>query len=164
MSTNDYEEAHEAIDFALAIDDSNAEALTLKAFCYQQSGELQKSCDYYLRLAEQQENKTRAYLALAKTYFEMQDYTSSIYYIEALLDNKDALSKYELSELYGDIALCHAALKHIGVGQASIRRSLELNENDPDTLIVAGRFFLMEAKACNDETAKAENQAKGDRH
>lgn len=109
MSTNDYEEAHEAIDFALAIDDSNAEALTLKAFCYQQSGELQKSCDYYLRLAEQQENKTRAYLALAKTYFEMQDYTSSIYYIEALLDNKDALSKYELSELYGDIALCHAA-------------------------------------------------------
>ena len=139
MSTNDYEEAHEAIDFALAIDDSNAEALTLKAFCYQQSGELQKSCDYYLRLAEQQENKTRAYLALAKTYFEMQDYTSSIYYIEALLDNKDALSKYELSELYGDIALCHAALKHIGVGQASIRRSLELNE-----------------------TAKAENQAKGE--
>ena len=162
LSTNDYEEAHEAIDFALAIDDSNAEALTLKAFCYQQSGELQKSCDYYLRLAEQQENKTRAYLALAKTYFEMQDYTSSIYYIEALLDNKDALSKYELSELYGDIALCHAALKHIGVGQASIRRSLELNENDPDTLIVAGRFFLMEAKACNDETAKAENQAKGE--
>lgn len=92
----------------------------------------------------------------------MQDYTSSIYYIEALLDNKDTLSKYELSELYGDIALCHAALKHIGVGQASIRRSLELNENDPDTLIVAGRFFLMEAKACNDETAKAENQAKGE--
>ena len=48
------------------------------------------------------------------------------------------------------------------VKDAVAKRSLELNENDPDTLIVAGRFFLMEAKACNDETAKAENQAKGE--
>ena len=164
LSTNDFGEAHEAIDFALAIDDGNTEALTLKAFCYQQSGELQKACDYYLRLADRQENKARAYLALAKTYFEMQDYTSSIYYIQELLDNKDVLNTYELSELYGDIALCHAALGHSGVGQAFIRRSLELNENDPDTLVVAGRFFLMEAKECNDQAAKEENQARGELH
>ena len=44
-----YEEANEALDFALAIDDENTDSLTLKAFGYHQAGNLKESCDYYLR-------------------------------------------------------------------------------------------------------------------
>lgn len=157
------EEAHEAIDFALAIDDSNTDSLTLKAFCYRQSGDFQKACDYYLRLADHSENKIRAYLTLTRVYFDMQDYTSAILYIELLLEHQEELSKYERSELYGNIALCHAALGHAGVGLSYIRQSIELNENDPETHINAGYFFLMEANN-SDKPTKEENRAKAKLH
>ena len=37
LAQNDIEKAHEAIDFALAIDENNVEALEVKGFCYIQS-------------------------------------------------------------------------------------------------------------------------------
>ena len=50
LQQEQYEKAHEAFDFALAIDENNTETLTLKAFLYSQTANIKESINYYLRL------------------------------------------------------------------------------------------------------------------
>lgn len=50
LQQEQYENAHEAFDFALAIDENNTETLTLKAFLYSQTANIKESINYYLRL------------------------------------------------------------------------------------------------------------------
>lgn len=156
LQMGQHEDAHEAFDFALAIDDTEKETLILKAFSYEQSGNLKEAAKYYLRLAKVSENKIRPYLALANVYLEMREYDSAVKYIDILLKHK-GLSNYQLAELYADAALCHAALGHSKKGQEYISKAIELNGNDPDILISAGKFFLKEAKHCKKSAAKNKN-------
>ena len=154
LQSGEYENAHEAFDFALAIDDTDKETLALKAFCYRQNGHLQEACEYYLRLAKVSENKASVYLALAKVYFDMRNYNSSIDYIQKLLKHKSELTRYELAELDCDIALCHASLGHTSTGYPYIYEAISLNEHDPDIRISAGHFFLIESGNGNDPEKK----------
>lgn len=158
-----YEEANEALDFALAIDDENTDSLTLKAFGYHQAGNLKESCDYYLRLANGK-NKTKAYLALAQIYLEMRDHASAISYIEKLINRKSGLTDYELAELYSDTALCHAYLGHTENGYKYINQALELNEHDAEIRIAAGRFFTIEAQKSDISEEEQENNLRNAEH
>ena len=144
LQLGNFEEAHEALDFSLAIDDKNEEALALKAYCFRQSGNLQEACNYYLKLSKVSENKARSYLALAKLYLDTHEYESALDYLQILLEEKSELSDYELAELYCDVALSHAALGHSGKGQKYIDEALKLNGDDPNICISAGRFYLAE--------------------
>lgn len=160
LQMENYEEAHEAFDFALAIDETNRETLALKAFCYRQNGNLKEASKYYLRLANASKQKVRPLLALVKVYFEMQDYESAQKYIDILLKHKSQLTNYELAELYCDIAICHAAShqqqKVMEKAYEYISKAIELNDHDPEIRFSAGRFFLIEAKN-NCEKAAKEN-------
>lgn len=159
-----YEEANEALDFALAIDDENTDSLTLKAFGYHQAGNLKESCDYYLRLANVSKNKTKAYLALAQIYLEMRDHASAISYIEKLINRKSGLTDYELAELYSDTALCHAYLGHTENGYKYINQALELNEHDAEIRIAAERFFTIEAQKSDISEEEQENNLRNAEH
>ena len=159
-----YEEANEALDFALAIDDENTDSLTLKAFGYHQAGNLKESCDYYLRLANVSKNKTKAYLALAQIYLEMRDHASAISYIEKLINRKSGLTDYELAELYSDTARCHAYLGHTENGYKYINQALELNEHDAEIRIAAGRFFTIEAQKSDISEEEQENNLRNAEH
>ena len=57
LQQEQYENAHEAFDFALAIDENNTETLTLKAFLYSQTANIKESINYYLRLEKATEKK-----------------------------------------------------------------------------------------------------------
>lgn len=65
LQQEQYENAHEAFDFALAIDENNTETLTLKAFLYSQTANIKESINYYLRLEKATEKKPPVYMALA---------------------------------------------------------------------------------------------------
>lgn len=146
LTLGNIEEAQEALDFALAIDDKNRETLALKAFCYRQSGNLKKTAEYYLRLAQVSEKKARPYLSLVKIYIDTRDYVSASRYIKILLQYIDQLTEYELAEVYCEIALCHAALQHQGKGDEYIAEALEINGADPDIQINAGRYYILEER------------------
>lgn len=146
LQLQNFEEAHEAFDFALAIDETNKETLALKAFCYRQSGDLKEASKYYLRLAKASENRVRSFLALVKVYLDMRDYDSAKEYMDLLLKNKSELTNYELAELYCDIALCHAASGQSEEGDEYISKAIELNDHDPEIRLSTGRFFLLKGK------------------
>ncbi len=67
LQQEQYEKAHEAFDFALAIDENNTETLTLKAFLYSQTANIKESINYYLRLEKATEKKPPVYMALARS-------------------------------------------------------------------------------------------------
>ena len=64
LQQEQYEKAHEAFDFALAIDENNTETLTLKAFLYSQTANIKESINYYLRLEKATEKKPVSYTHL----------------------------------------------------------------------------------------------------
>ena len=156
IQLGEYEAAHEALDFASAIDDKNLDTIALKAFCFRQSGNLTEACKYYLYLSQISGDIIRPYLTLAKIYLDMNDYESAIYYIEILLTEKSGLTKYELAEVYCDAAICHAAFRESVKGYECISLAISLNENDPEIRIAAGRFFLMIAQTTENEKTKKE--------
>ena len=78
LQQEQYENAHEAFDFALAIDENNTETLTLKAFLYSQTANIKESINYYLRLEKATEKKPPVYMALAGLHFEMKDYETAM--------------------------------------------------------------------------------------
>ena len=82
LQQEQYENAHEAFDFALAIDENNTETLTLKAFLYSQTANIKESINYYLRLEKATEKKPPVYMALAGLHFEMKDYETAMKYTQ----------------------------------------------------------------------------------
>lgn len=146
VKTEDTEKAHEAFDFALAIDDKNSEAWAMKGLLYCDDRCYAEARDAYLHLAEVTTHKAPAYLLVAKTCFEMSDFETAKKYLNMLLDDKSLkLSNYELAELYGNLALCHAFTDHSQKGHEYIERAQKLNDTDPKVMLTSGRFYLAEA-------------------
>ena len=141
-----YEDANEAFDFALAIDENDTEALTFKAFIYAQAGNFQEAINYYLRVEKTVERKAPVYTALASIYFDLKDYDLALKYIQKLLKDKEELASFELSGIYGIAALCQAALGYPEKGTMYINQALELNDHDVETRICAGHFFAITAR------------------
>lgn len=146
LQQDQYEDAHEALDFALAIDENNTETLTLKAFVYTQTGNFKEAINCYLRLEKATEKKTPVYMALAGVYFDTKDYESAMKYIQKLLGRKQEMTAFELANVYSITALCHAALGHPDEGYGYMNQVLERNGYDVETRIHAGNFFVIIAR------------------
>lgn len=147
-----FEEAHEAFDFALAINDKDEDALALKAFAYKQSGNMEDAIRIYKKLVVASGNKLRPLLTLAKTYFDALEYESALKYMLDLMDRKSEFSKYEQAELNVNLALCYAGTGRAAEGYEYINTAKKLNGDDPEILINIGRFHLMDDDS-SDETA-----------
>ena len=145
LQQEQYENAHEAFDFALAIDENNTETLTLKAFLYSQTANIKESINYYLRLEKATEKKPPVYMALAGLHFEMKDYETAMKYTQKLLKQKQEITAFELTDIYSIAALCHVALGHPEEGYMYLDQVLKQNGNDAETRIYAGQFFTIMA-------------------
>jgi len=145
LQQEQYENAHEALDFALAIDENNTETLTLKAFLYSRTGNFKESINYYLRLEKATEKKPSVYMALAGLHFEMKDYETAMKYTQKLLKQKQEITAFELTDIYSIAALCHVALGHPEEGYMYLDQVLKQNGNDMEKRIYAGQFFTIMA-------------------
>lgn len=167
LQQEQYEDAHEAFDFALAIDENSVEALTMKAFIYTQAGNFKEAIDYYLRLENVTQKKVPIYMALAGIFFDMKDYESAMKYVQKLLEREQEMTSFELADVYCIAALCHAALDHSDEGYRYMSQALEQNGHDVETRIHAGHFFVITARnkyinerEREDNLSKAEEQFK----
>ncbi len=141
-----YEETHEALDFALAIDDKDEDVLTFKAITYKQSGNPQEAARIYRKLIEMNGYKSRLVLALVKTYFDMQDYRQALAYMNALISRNQSAADDEKAEWYSELALCYAGAGRFKDGYECIRKARELDLYDLDSRINIGHFYLMDKR------------------
>lgn len=151
LQLDKFDEAHEAFDFALAIDDKDEVALALKAFTYKHSVNLEDAIRMYKKLVEVTGNKIQPLMTLATTYFEAQDYESALKYMLDLYDRKSELSEYEQAELNTNLALCYAGMGTPKDGYEYIRTAKDQNGKDPEICVNIGRFYLMNDDLTDDE-------------
>lgn len=156
IEIGEYENAHEALDFALAIDGNDEEALLTKAYCYHECDALEEANQYYLRYAEVASDKAMAYLAVTKVYIDQQAYGTAMEYAMKSFESKPGLNQSERGELACYMALCHAALGHVGEGDKWLREAFKQSQDEKKTSIYAGQYYLLEARHCKRE--KERNQ------
>ena len=165
LQQEQYERAHEAFDFALAIDEKNTEALTLKAYLYGQTGNFKESINCYSRLEKVAEKKIPVYMALAGLHFDLKNYETAMEYTQKLLKQKQKITTFELTDVYSIIALCHVAMGHPEEGYIYLEQMLEQSGNDVETRICVGQFFtIIAGKKGISEQEKMSNIDKAEEH
>ncbi len=136
-------EAHEALDFALAIDDKHPEALTLKAFAYHQQNDMKKSVEYFQKVRDLDLGNPRPVLQLAYTYFDMQDYRMALNYMKTFMSMRGKTSSYEDAEHFSFLALCYAGVKEWDEGSRYLIDAEALDRNNPLLKLNGAQFYLM---------------------
>ncbi len=142
LQLNDFIQAHEAVDFSLAIDDKNLEALEVKSFCFLQSENYEEAIDYCQKLMQLTANKCRMYAFLTKCYLELERTDEALQNCLEWLQECPQLTEYEKSEIYCYIAMCYCNLNLPVDGMKYIDASLDLNPFNRASIIQKAMLHL----------------------
>ena len=142
FAQNEIEKAHEAVDFALAIDENNLEALEVKGFCYMQNENYEEALAIYQRLLPQAQVPSRIYALLVKCYLDMEKATEAKTTCLEWLKQCPKLTAFEKSEIYSYIALCCFNLYQAEEGMKYIDDSLNLEPAFRGAILQKGMLHL----------------------
>ena len=142
LMMNDVIQAHEAVDFSLAIDENNQEALEVKSFCFLQSENYEEAIVYCQKLMHMTKDKCRMYAFLTKCYLELERTQEALDNCMEWLENCQKLTGYEKSEIYCYIAMCYCNLNQPENGMKYIDASLDLNPFNRACIIQKGMLHL----------------------
>ena len=142
LMMNDIPQAHEAVDFSLAIDENNQEALEVKSFCFLQSENYEEAIVYCQKLMNITKDKCRMYAFLTKCYLELERTEEALNNCMEWLKDCHKLTEYEKSEIYCYIAMCHCNLNQPNEGMKFIDASLDLNPFNCMAIIQKGMLHL----------------------
>ena len=126
LAQNKFEQAHEAIDFSLAIDENNLEALEVKGFCYMQNENYEEAITIFKRLLPEYSNNSRIYPPLVKCYLDMDKPEEAKDTCLEWLKQCPKISAFEKSEIYSYIAMCCFNLNQALEGMNYIDVALDL--------------------------------------
>lgn len=138
----DSTKAHEAIDFALAIDEKNEEALEVKGFCHLQSENYQSAIDLFKQLLKSTQNKSRVYALIAKSYIELEMTQDALNTCLEWFKQCSNLTDYEKSEIYSYIAMCYSHLNNPIEGMKYIDAAINLNPFYRGFILQKGMIYL----------------------
>ena len=126
LAQNKFEETHEAIDFALAIDENNSEALEVKGFCQMQNENYEEAIAIFQRLLPEYSHSSRIYPPLVKCYMDLEKPQEAKDTCLEWLKQCPKLSGFEKSEIYSYIAMCCFNLYQAQEGMKYIDAALDL--------------------------------------
>jgi tetratricopeptide (TPR) repeat protein len=144
IDLGDEEKAQEAVDFALAINENDSDALILKAGCYRMSGNVASSIEYLKRAAATGKQFPYVDMQLAKTYLDIREYEKMmdvVLNVERRQDEFDNLAVVD--EMNGDLAIGYMAIGQEQKGAEYLRKVLGLFANSLNTKIVTGHCALL---------------------
>jgi tetratricopeptide (TPR) repeat protein len=146
------EKAHEAVDFSLAIDDQDGEALQLKATCYRLSGNLTESVRMLERAVELGKQFPAVNMQLAQTYLDLRRFKDLVTLSEAIekrLPEEVEEMDPDLRELLlGYLAIGYIATKQVKKGMEYLGRlkgivGEDSEEENVHTYMVTGFCSLL---------------------
>lgn len=125
LAQNMFEQAHEAVDFSLAIDENNSEALEVKGLCYMHNENYEEAIAIFKRLLLEYPNSNRIYPPLVKCYLDMEKPEEAKNTCLEWLKQCPQLSKFEKTEIYSYIAMCCFNLNQSVEGMKYIDAALD---------------------------------------
>ena len=142
FAQNEIEKALEAVDFALAIDEDNQEALELKGFCFMQNDNYEEALAIYQQLLPKSPVPSRIYALLVKCYLDMERATEAKTTCLEWLKQCPKLTAFEKSEIYSYIALCCFNLYQSEEGMKYIDAALNLEPAFRGAILQKGMLYL----------------------
>ena len=142
LAQNDIEKAHEAIDFALAIDENNVEALEVKGFCYIQSENYEEALRIYRQLLPTSKVPSRIYALMVKCYLDMEMAIEAKAMCQEWLRQCPKLTGFEKSEIFSYISMCCFNLNQPQEGMSYIDAALDLEPSFRGAILQKGMLYL----------------------
>lgn len=135
-------QAHEAVDFALAIDDKDEEALEVKGFCHLQSENYEKAIRIFQKLLPTSKYKSRIYSFIAKCHMEQENVSEGLNICLEWLKECPELTNYEKSEIYSYIAMSYSQLNQPAEGMKFIDEAININPFYRGAILQKGMLHL----------------------
>lgn len=142
LAQNDIEKAQEAIDFALAIDECNHEALEVKGFCFLQNQCYEEALTIYRSLLPDAKVPSRIYALIAKCYLDMEMALEAKATCQEWLKKCPKLTGFEKSEIFSYISLCCFNLQQPEEGMRYIDAALDLEPSFRGAILQKGMLHL----------------------
>ena len=142
LAQNLIEQAHEAIDFSLAIDENNLEALEVKGFCHMQNENYEEAVSIFQRLLPEYPKSSRIYPPLVKCYLDMEKPEEAKEACLEWLKQCPKMSSFEKSEIYSYIAMCCFNLNQSEEGMKYIDVALNLEPGFRGAILQKGMLHV----------------------
>ena len=140
-----FQEALEAVDFALAIDENHLTALELKGLCYIQLGEMEKGCKCFSAIENSSPNRDQIYQVISECYFSVQNYEKSIEYLTKCLNIK-SLSNFEYASTLQKRALAYLFLNELDLCKKDIDLGISYDEQYDYLYLALGEYYILQGE------------------
>ena len=142
LAQNEVEKAHEAVDFALAIDETNREALEVKGYCHIQLENYESALALYQNLLPDSKTPSRIYAMIVKCYLDMEKASEAKETCKEWLKKCPKLTGFEKSEIFSYISMCCFNLQQPIEGMKYIDAALNLEPSFRAAILQKGMLHL----------------------
>lgn len=141
---NQIEQAFEALDFALAIDDTNLIAWELKAHCYLEQGETEEAFKCFDYIESHTKDKGYIWNVLMYVHFDLGNFEQVLKYSKKLFEQYPMLgNELDWAEICYRRALACIYLDQPSECDKAIKTGLVFNNHDYRFYLVRGELYLM---------------------
>lgn len=120
-----FDEAIEACDFALAIDDKDENMLSYKGFCYMLAGRSEEAVKQFKEFGQITSDKSVAYEYIAEVYMQDEMYEQAIEYLKKAIEENA-----HNGNAYYKLAVCYYSMEDNVAAIATLRKQLAYNDSD----------------------------------
>lgn len=139
------QEALEAVDFALAIDEEHLKALELKGLCYIELGEIEEGCKYFLKIEDNSPNRDKIYRMISNCYLASQNYEKATEYLTKSLNLKKH-SNFEYADLLHKRALAYLFLGKLDLCKQDIDLGLSYDDQYDWLYLTLGEYYILQGE------------------
>ena len=140
-----FDEAIEACDFALAIDDKDKNMLLYKGFSYKLAGRSEEAVKQFKEFGQITSDKSVAYEYIAEVYMQDEMYEQAIEYLKKAIEENA-----HNGNAYYKLAVCYYSMEDNVAAIATLRKQLAYNDSD-----IMSHLFLGELLAQGGEYKEA---------
>lgn len=136
-----YEEAIEACDYALAIDDKDENILSYKGFCFLLAGRSQEAAKQFDEFREVTSDKSVAYEYIAQVYINEEKEEVAIEYLQKAIEENE-----HNGNAYYKLAVCYYSMGDNKAAIETLRKALSYNDGDIMSNIFLGELLAQEGR------------------
>lgn len=141
LANEQIEQAFNAIEFALAVEENHPKALELKGYCYLQSENPEEAIQYFEQILPVTETPANIYHILEICYTSLGKIEKSIEYLNKLLDLPD-IPDFERAICYHRLATYYLQVSQPEQSLKSILAGLKHDSGNASLYLSLGEYYL----------------------
>ena len=142
LAQNETEKAHEAVDFALAIDENNIDALEVKVFCHLSNENHKEALVILKQILPKAKVPARVYALMTKCYLDLEMAVEAKQTCKEWLEKCPKMTNFEKSEIFSYISMCCFNLHQPEEGMNYIDAALAMEPNFRGAILQKGMLHV----------------------